>query len=236
MYTTKELDDLYQIINITNTNEWKVKPDLRKLKKYLNKNMQVRIIQKGGKIHDYSSEERYVHYVIIGKYFHYRELKVGRRNLVALNEAPEWIGMDRILCKEHANITEDLVIEECVVIDIEKDFFSECITRKGEISMYIIKNLLKKMSTSSNRTEHMLINDAKSQVLYWLSEYWKNYNNKEMELTIKLKNDYIADNIGISVRTFYRILKDLKEENLIFTKKGNIVINKFQIEKIKNLL
>lgn len=44
------------------------------------------------------------------------------------------------------------------------------------------------------------------------------------------------DNIGISTRTFYRILKELKEEGLIATVKGNIAINSLQIEKIKNIL
>ena len=156
--------------------------------------------------------------------------------MVSLSEAPEWIGIDRILCPEYANITEDSVIEDCIVLDIEREYFIECLTEKGEFSLIIIKNLLKKMSTSSNRTEYMLINDAKAQVLYWIVEYWKAYSKGRKELKIKLKNEYIADNIGISVRTLYRILKELKEKNLIVGEKGNIVINKEQINKIKKIL
>lgn len=233
---TKMTGDLYNIIFIVNSEEWKRKQELNKIRKYLNQYITLRIVGKNGKIHDYDKEENYVHLVIKGKYFHYRELKIGKRNLVALNEAPEWIGIDRILCPEYANITEDSVIEECVVLDIEKNYFIECLRQRGELSIIIIKNLLKKMSTSSNRTEYMLINDAKSQVLYWIVEYWKAYSKDERSLKIKLKNEYIADNIGISVRTLYRILKDLKEEELITSEKGNIVVSKEQIYKMEKML
>lgn len=229
-------NDLFKIIYITREEKWRTNPDLKLIKEHLNEYMQIRVVKEGGKIHQYDKTQKYIHYVIIGKYFHYRELKIGKRNLIALNEAPEWIGMDRVLDKENANITEDYVTEECIVIDIEKEYFIECLQKNGDISLYIIKNLLKKMSLTSNRAEYMLINDAKLQLLSWINEYWKNKYNGEDELTIKLKNDYIMDNIGISTRTFYRILKELKEEGLIATVKGNIVINSLQIEKIKNIL
>lgn len=229
-------NDLFKIIYITREEKWKIDPDLKLIKEYLNEHMQIRVVKEGEKIHQYDKTQKYIHYVIVGKYFHYRELKIGKRNLIALNEAPEWIGMDRVLDKENANITEDYVTEECIVIDIEKEYFVECLKNNGEISLYIIKNLLKKMSLTSNRAESMLINDAKLQFLSWLNDYWKNNNKGEEKLIIRLKNDYIMDNIGISTRTFYRILKELKEEGLIATEKGNIVINNLQIEKIKNIL
>ncbi|MGL4865568.1 MAG: Crp/Fnr family transcriptional regulator [Cetobacterium sp.] len=236
MSKMEKWNDLFKIIYITREERWKIDPDLKLIKEYLNEHMQIRVVKEGEKIHQYDKTQKYIHYVIVGKYFHYRELKIGKRNLIALNEAPEWIGMDRVLDKENANITEDYVTEECIVIDIEKEYFVECLKNNGEISLYIIKNLLKKMSLTSNRAESMLINDAKLQFLCWLNDYWKNNNKGEEKLIIKLKNDYIMDNIGISTRTFYRILKELKEEGLIATIKGNIVINNLQIEKIKNIL
>lgn len=236
MSKMEKWNDLFKIIYITREEKWKIDPDLKLIKEYLNEHMQIRVVKEGEKIHQYDKTQKYIHYVIVGKYFHYRELKIGKRNLIALNEAPEWIGMDRVLDKENANITEDYVTEECIVIDIEKEYFVECLKNNGEISLYIIKNLLKKMSLTSNRAESMLINDAKLQFLSWLNDYWKNNNKGEEKLIIRLKNDYIMDNIGISTRTFYRILKELKEEGLIATEKGNIVINNLQIEKIKNIL
>lgn len=236
MSKMEKWNDLFKIIYITREEKWKIDPDLKLIKEYLNEHMQIRVVKEGEKIHQYDKTQKYIHYVIVGKYFHYRELKIGKRNLIALNEAPEWIGMDRVLDKENANITEDYVTEECIVIDIEKEYFVECLKNNGEISLYIIKNLLKKMSLTSNRAESMLINDAKLQFLSWLNDYWKNNNKGEEKLIIRLKNDYIMDNIGISTRTFYRILKELKEEELIITVKGNIVINNLQIEKIKNIL
>lgn len=236
MSNMKKWNDLFKIIYITREEKWKKNPNLKLIKEYLNEHMKIRVVKEGEKIHQYDKTKKYIHYVIVGKFFHYRELKMGKRNLIALNEAPEWIGMDRVLDKENANATEDCVIEECIVIDIEKEYFIECLKNNGEISLYIIKNLLKKMSLTSNRAEYMLINDTKLQFLCWLNEYWRNNCEGEEELIIRLKNDYIMDNIGISTRTFYRILKELKEEGLIATVKGNIAINSLQIEKIKNIL
>lgn len=236
MEKTKSINRLYKILSIVNTKEWRRDPKLSEIKKLLNESIKIRVVKKGEKIHNYNREENQIHYVILGKYFNYRELKIGKRNLVSLNEAPEWIGIDRILCPEYANITEDTVIEECTVIDIEKEYFIECLREEGDLSIYIIKNLLKKMSIASNRAEYMLINDAKAQFLYWIIDYWENYNKNNNELVIELKNEYIADNIGISVRTLYRVLKELREKGFLSNKKGNIVINKYQINKIKENL
>lgn len=236
MKNTNYTNNLYKIISIINTEEWRKNPKLNEIKKLLNEYIKIRVVKKGEKIHNYNKEENQIHYVILGKYFNYRELKIGKRNLVSLNKSPEWIGIDRILCPEYANITEDTVIEECTVIDIDKEYFIKSLKEEGELSIHIIKNLLKKMSIASNRAEYMLINDAKEQVLYWIREYWENYNNNKNELIIELKNEYIADNIGISARTLYRVLKELRENKLISNKKGNIVIDKFQINKIKEEL
>lgn len=236
MSNMEKCNNLLNIIYITKDEKWKTNPNLKLIKDYLNEHMQIRVVKEGEKIHQYDKTQKYIHYVIVGKYFHYRELKIGKRNLIALNEAPEWIGMDRVLDKENANITEDYVTEECIVIDIEKEYFIECLQKDGEMSLYIIKNLLKKMSLTSSRAESMLINDAKLQFLCWLNDYWRNNHKGEERLVIKLKNDYIMDNIGISTRTFYRILRELKEDGLITTVKGNIVTNNLQIEKIKNIL
>lgn len=226
-------NDLYEIINITNQKEWRKDYNLDVIRKKLNKHMQIRIIKKGGKISHQSLKEDYIHYVIKGKYYHYRDSNEGRRNLLSLNEGPEWIGMDRTLNMEYANFTEDSALEECIVIDIEKEYFINCIYENGDISMYLIKNLLKKMSLTSSRTDYMLLSNTKSQILFWLKEYY-DYNHKDEEkFVINLKNNYIAENIGISIRTFYRNLNDLKQEGFISSEKGKIVISKAQIIKIK---
>lgn len=232
MSDVRKCSDLYEIIRITNESEWKKDSDLSKIKKYINDQMQIRIIKPGGTICCQDTVAKYVFYVISGKYIHYRNSKAGKRNLVALNKGPEWIGIDRTLDMENANLTENLVLDECVVVDIKSEYFIQCIKERGDIALYIIKNLLGKMSSASSRADYMLFNDVRTRTLIWLNEYWNSNHTGGGECVISLKNEYIAEAIGISVRTLYRVLKDLKEENLITTKKGNIVINNSQIQQI----
>lgn len=228
------MSDLYEIVRITNESEWKKKPDFNKINKYVNDKMHIRTIQPGGRISCQDTDGKCIYYVISGKYFNYRNSSEGKRNLVAIYNAPQWIGMDRALDVKNANITEDFVLEECVVIDIKVDYFIHCINEKGDIALHIIKNLLGKMSSASSRVDCMLFNDARTQILLWINEYWNSNYAGGDECMITLKNEYIAESIGISSRTLYRVLNELKKENIVTTKKGNIVISSLQIKKIKD--
>lgn len=227
--------DLCEIVRITNEEEWKTAPDLNKIRKYINEDMTIRIIGPGGKICCQDTVGKCVYYVVSGRYFHYRDSKEGKRNLITLNRGPEWIGIDRALDMENANITEDLVMEECIVIDINVEYFIKCIREGGELALYIIKNLLGKMSSASRRGDYMLFNDARTQTLFWLNEYWNTNHDKE-GCVVRIKNEYIADAIGISARTLYRVINKLKSEGMISTRKGNIVIDNSQIQKIADSL
>ncbi len=228
--------DLCEIVRITNEEEWKTKPDLDKILSYINEDMKIRTIEPGGRICCQDTVGKCVYYVITGRYFHYRDSKDGKRNLITLNRGPEWLGMDRALDMENANITEDLVMEECIVIDINVEYFKKCVREGGELALYIIKNLLGKMSSTSRRGDYMLFSDARMQTLFWLNKYWNYRGIQTGECVVNIKNEYIADAIGISARTLYRVLNGLKDEELISTRKGNIVISDSQIHKIRDSL
>ena len=48
-----------------------------------------------------------------------------------------------------------------------------------------------------------------------------------------MKNDYIAAELGVNVRTIYRTKKVLEDEGLITLEKGKIFVKQEQIEQIK---
>lgn len=227
--------DLYELIQLSK-NKQKNRMDIKNIRESMNSHMKIRILEEGSSILTPDIVGNYVVFVLTGKYFHYRTSKAGKRNLIALCQRPEWIGIDHVLDKENANITEDLVLEKCTVLDIEKEYFIECLKSDGDLSVYIIQNLLGKMSSASTRVDVMLLNDAKTQVLIWLIEYWNFCKAQGDECVITLKNEYIAEAIGISTRTLYRVLKDLKQKNIVSIRKNNIVVNKTQIHLIKEMI
>lgn len=231
MSDIRENCDLYEIIRIVNESEWKERGSLSDLKKYLNNQMELRIIKPGESISYQNIAGEYVHYVIKGEYYHYRNSKEGKRNVVALYTGPEWIGIDRALDMENSNITYESVIKKCIVIDIKAKYFVHCLNSDGKLALHIIKNLLGKMSSTSARVDFILFNDARTKTLLWFNEYW-NSNYAGGECVIALKNENIADAIGISTRTLYRVLGELKKEGMVSIRKGNIVINTAQIEKM----
>nr|WP_317284077.1 Crp/Fnr family transcriptional regulator [uncultured Sellimonas sp.] len=232
MTDIKKNCDLYEIIRIVNRRKQNKKNDLAEIKKHLNDQMKIRVIKPGGSISCQDIAGKYVYYVIEGQYYHYRNSNTGKRNVVALYKGPQWIGIDRALDMEKSNVTEDYVLRKTVVIDIKSEYFVQCIREDGELALHIIKNLLAKMSSASSRVDYMLFNDARTQTIFWFSEYWKINDTGGEECTIALKNENIAEAIGISTRTLYRVIRELKEENLVTTKKGNIVINSLQMQQM----
>lgn len=232
MSDIRKNSDLYEIICIVNEGDWKKKGGLSKIKKYLNSQMQLRVVQPGKSICYQDKAGQYVHYVLEGEYYHYRNSKDGKRDVVALFKGPQWSGIDRAMDMENSNITEDFVIKSCTVIDIKSEYFIQCLDEDGKFAIHIIKNLLGKMSSTSRRVDFMLFNDARIQTMFWLNEYWNSNGIGRDECVIALKNEDIAEAIGISERTLYRVLGKLKKENMVTTRKGNIVINSEQIQKI----
>ncbi len=72
--------------------------------------------------------------------------------------------------------------------------------------------------------------------MHYIYQYWKESPAKHSICRIEEKNSYTADNVGISIRTFYRVLDILKKEKLVCIHKGCIEVDEKQIKKIKELL
>lgn len=207
--------------------------DLEEIRSHLNDQMSIRVVPKDGTIAKKENEGKYVYYVMSGTYFHYRISKHGRMNFLSNEIAPQWIDIGKVIASEYANNTEDKVLTECTVLDIKAEYFIRCINEKGEFSYGIIENLLKKMSKISLRADRKLLSDAKEGVMFYYLEYWNRNEKISGICKIQEKNDDIADAIGISVRTLYRIQKELRAKEIITIKKGRTFLNSNQIQIIR---
>lgn len=224
--------DLYEIVKLIEKTE-KDKLDLNVIEAKLNDQIRIRHVPKDEVIACSGTPAPYTHYIIKGSYYHYRISKQGKNNFLSVEKAPQWMGIDKVLDPEHANVTGDKVLQECTVLDIKADYFEKCIKADGEFAEYIIKNLLTKMAKISCKSDRLLFNSAKEHLIFYILEYWDRYHDESEICKVDMKNEYIAEEIGISTRTLYRALNQLKDEKLIAVKKGSIVVKNSQIEKMR---
>lgn len=228
--------DLYNIVKQVEENNKKGNLNVDKIKKNLNDHMRIRIVPKDQMISYSVKPAPYVYYVMQGSYFHYRVSKQGKNNFLSAENAPQWMGIDKVIDSECANITGDKALKECVVLDIKADYFEKCIESDGKFARYIIENLLQKMAKISLRSDRLLFSNAKEHLMFYILEYWDRNNKNSDVCRVDVKNEYIAEEIGVTTRTLYRNLNILKDENLIAVKKGTIVVNSSQIEEIRKIL
>lgn len=143
--------------------------------------------------------------------------------------APQWLDIGNVIAAQYANETEDKTLEECIVLDIRADYFIQCVKESGEFATKIIENLLIKMALISRESDRRLLADARERMLLYILQSWKTEQHEMNFCVIDEKNEAIADAIGISIRSLYRILNQLKSEGLIEVKKRKIYVNAGQI-------
>lgn len=225
--------ELYKIVKLVEEKTQKGNLNIDEIKKKLNGQIHIRVVSKDKVISSSVKPAPYVYYVISGSYFHYRISKQGKNNFLSVENAPQWIGIDRVMDPGHANVTGDKVLKECVVLDVNAEYFKKCIETDGKFAHYIIQNLLQKMAKISCKSDRLLFNSAKEHLMFYILEYWDRNHKQSGNCRIDVKNEYIAEEIGISTRTLYRTLNTLKDENLIVVQKGTMIVNSSQIERIR---
>lgn len=226
-------DALLEIIKIVNCQEEKNSFDLESIKPYLDDHMRVRVIPKEGYIVKEGDVVKYVYFVITGEFFMMRLSETGKNNVLKRKVAPQFIGIDRILNDQMPSSASNMVIRKCIVLEIELSYFVDSIRKSGELGLLILKNTVEKLTEASYRADRLLFQDSRTRLLYYICEHWDKHHKGKGVCVIEVSNTYIADDIGISTRTLYRVLNELKAEGLVSTKGGNMVITYDQMMKMR---
>lgn len=211
--------NLYEIVKLVEEQTQNGRLELNAIKGWLNDQMRIRTVPPKTAIARKENRGKYVYYIISGKYFHYRISKQGRMNYLSNECAPQWLDIGNVIAAQYANETEDKTLEECIVLDIRADYFIQCVKESGEFATKIIENLLIKMALISRESDRRLLADARERMLLYILQSWKTEQHEMNFCVIDEKNEAIADAIGISIRSLYRILNQLKSEGLIEVKK-----------------
>lgn len=225
--------NLYHIMELVESHDQKKRFDLELIRPYLDKHIQIRVVPKNGYIAREDVRIKKVIYIMTGTYYTMRTSDEGKVNIMAKRSAPQLIGVDRALNQEALGMSSNLALEICLVLEIDQGYFIECIRANGELGLKIIQNLCDKLINASLRSDRLLFNDSREHLMFYIYRYWNESHQGEVTCKIAVKHPFIADDIGISTRTLYRALNDLKKEGLIHVNNGVISVTYQQIQEIR---
>ena len=229
-------DNLYQIVKFVESQDMEKEIDIKMIVPYLNKYMKIREIPKNHYITREQEMLNKVYYIICGAYDMTRLSEKGKMKVQAQRRAPQFIGIDKAIDKNMKGNFTSIALEKCTVLEIDQKYFVECIKENGDLAIKLIKNISEKLVNASLEIDRLVFNTPKEQLMHYIYQYWKESPAKHSICRIEEKNSYTADNVGISIRTFYRVLDILKKEKLVCIHKGCIEVDEKQIKKRKELL
>lgn len=227
---------LYQIVKIVEGHNQQKKIDVSLIKPYLNDYIKIREVPKGAFITREEETIKKVYYIISGSYDMTRLSENGKMKVQAKKRAPQFIGIDKAVDRTIKGDFTSVALETCIILEIGQDYFVDCVKENGDLAIIVIKNISEKLVNASLEIDRLIFKDSREQLMYYIYQYWNEYHTGSGICRINEKNSYTADNVGMSIRTFYRALGALKEGGFITVNKGYIEVDENQIDKISSHL
>lgn len=232
----KQKNDLYQIIKIVESHDQEKELDLDLIRPYLNEYIRIREVPKNHYITREEERIKKVLYIIRGAYDMRRISLKGKMKVLAKRNAPQFIGIDKAVDRNIQGDFASIALENCTILEIHQDYFVECVKENGDLAIIVIKNIAEKLAKTSLDADHLTFSDCKEQLMYYIYQYWNEFGMESGICRIKEKNSYTADNVGLSIRTFYRARNLLEEEGLISVRKGCIEVSEEQLQRIEEYM
>lgn len=229
----KNLMDLFQFAYLDNksgsVSEKQIIP-------YLNAYTTLRVVEKGEDIIRPMDLLRSIIMIVKGKAYFIRVSAKGDMNMLAATSAPMFIGVTQMFSSDKTYYSQILAAERCVIVDIDCNYFLRELRRDGNAAMVIIDSLSKIVERNHERMDRMVFLSSHDNFVAYICRKWLENGElcgKGEPLYIRERHGVIATDIGISVRTLYRAINKLKEENLITILKGGIMM--FTVEQLDEI-
>ncbi|MCT4619175.1 MAG: Crp/Fnr family transcriptional regulator [Marinisporobacter sp.] len=182
------------------------------------------------------SEIKYVYILCSGTLRVINEFSNGTIYGFAHINSTDFIGALEILAEETKIACTVEAITDCVALRISKKDFLDWFENDIFFSTTIAKSLANKLYPTIYRNGAVFMNSATHSLISFLIKFVEENMENKNTLLIRKKRQYIADELGISLRTVHRIVKKLKEDDFISIIKGKIYVNKEQYDRLLELL
>jgi CRP/FNR family transcriptional regulator, cyclic AMP receptor protein len=116
-----------------------------------------------------------------------------------------------------------VTIEPCELLSISKRDFKKCLTENSEMSMAVMRGLVKRLREADRKIGSLALLDVYGRVARLLLDMAENVNGEKV-VTKRLPKQDIAKMIGASREMVSRVMKDLQTGGYIEMRGSNIVL------------
>ena len=146
----------------------------------------------------------------------------GREVILAILGPGEFFGEMALLDDETRSATV-IAIEPCELLSIAKSDFKRCLAENMEISMGVMRGLVKRLREADRKIGSLALMDVYGRVARLLLEMSEDVNGQKVVCKRLPKQD-IAKMIGASREMVSRVMKDLQTSGYIEVRSGSIFL------------
>jgi CRP/FNR family cyclic AMP-dependent transcriptional regulator len=116
-----------------------------------------------------------------------------------------------------------IAVTPCDLVVIAKSDFKRCLAENFDVSLYIMRNLVKRLRTADRKIESLALMDVYGRVARLLLEMAEDVDGQQV-VKRKISKQDIAKMIGASREMVSRVMKDLALQGLIEEGGGRILL------------
>ncbi|MEL7006360.1 MAG: Crp/Fnr family transcriptional regulator, partial [Bacteroidota bacterium] len=209
--------------------------DTRAIKslEHLHENKKSRLYKKKNDIYREGEYPNYLYFLVSGKIKTIKTNEDGKELITGIYTEGDFFGYEALLeNKNHPDSAE--AIENSEIISIPKTNFFELIYNNREVSRKFIQLLSNKISEKEEKLLHLAYNSVRQRTAEAILEVSGKYNpeaNEGFELGVSRED--LANMVGTATESVIRVISDFKDENIVETHAGKIVI--LDMEKLKQV-
>lgn len=137
----------------------------------------------------------------------------GREVILSMLGPGEMFGEMGVI-DDHPRSATVISTEPCDLVVIPKDDFQACLAENFEVSLYIIRSLVKRLRSADRKIESLALIDVYGRVARLLLEMAETENGRKVVRRHITRQD-IAKTIGASREMVSRVMRDLQVQGLI---------------------
>ncbi len=146
----------------------------------------------------------------------------GREVILSMLGPGELFGEMGVL-DDHPRSATVLAVESSEVVEIGKKDFKQCLVENPDVSLFIMRNLTKRLRLADRNIESLALLDVYGRVARLLLEAAETVDGRQV-VTRKLTKQDIAKMIGASREMVSRVMRDLMTQGLIHEQDGQLVL------------
>ncbi|MCF8150118.1 MAG: Crp/Fnr family transcriptional regulator [Burkholderiaceae bacterium] len=148
--------------------------------------------------------------------------KEGREVILSMLGPGELFGEMGVL-DDHPRSATVLAVESSEVVMIGKADFKQCLVDNPDVSLFIMRNLTKRLRLADRNIESLALLDVYGRVARLLLESAETVNGRQV-VTHKISKQDIAKMIGASREMVSRVMRDLLVQGLIEEEDGQLIL------------